>query len=87
LAIEKNVRLLAGSAERRIGQKFLRIEKIVETYVWNSAHKMAESNKSEKIQKNRSDGWDARMDTLAEKVSRAWKGEKNAIGVLSEMRR
>ena len=45
------------------------------------------SLKSGKIHKNRSDNWDTRMDTLAEKVSRAWKGEKNAVEVLSEMRR
>jgi len=31
--------------------------------------------------------WDARMDELAQKVSRAWKGEKSAVEVLSEMRR
>lgn len=31
--------------------------------------------------------WDARMDDLAQKVSRAWKGEKSAVEVLSEMRR
>jgi len=45
------------------------------------------SLKSGKNQKNRTDNWDARMDTLAEKVSRAWKGEKNVVEVLSEMRR
>ncbi len=31
--------------------------------------------------------WDARMDSLARKVSRAWKGERSAVDVLSEMRR
>jgi antitoxin (DNA-binding transcriptional repressor) of toxin-antitoxin stability system len=31
--------------------------------------------------------WDARMDELAQKISRAWKGEKSGIDVLSEMRR
>lgn len=31
--------------------------------------------------------WDAQMDELAQKVSRAWKGEKSAVEVLSEMRR
>jgi antitoxin (DNA-binding transcriptional repressor) of toxin-antitoxin stability system len=31
--------------------------------------------------------WDARMDELAHKVSRAWKGKKSAVEVLSEMRR
>jgi len=31
--------------------------------------------------------WDARMDGLARKVSRAWKGEKSGVDVLSEMRR
>jgi antitoxin (DNA-binding transcriptional repressor) of toxin-antitoxin stability system len=45
------------------------------------------SLKSGKIYKNRSDNWDTRMDTLAEKVSRAWKGERNVVEVLSEMRR
>jgi antitoxin (DNA-binding transcriptional repressor) of toxin-antitoxin stability system len=45
------------------------------------------SLKSGKIQENRADDWDTRMDTLAEKVNRAWKGEKSAVDVLSEMRR
>jgi hypothetical protein len=31
--------------------------------------------------------WDARMDELARKVSCAWKGEKSAVDILSEMRR
>jgi hypothetical protein len=31
--------------------------------------------------------WDARMDELAKKISRAWKGEKSAVEALSEMRR
>ena len=31
--------------------------------------------------------WDARMDGLARKVCRAWKGERSAVEVLSEMRR
>jgi antitoxin (DNA-binding transcriptional repressor) of toxin-antitoxin stability system len=31
--------------------------------------------------------WDAQMDELAQKVSRAWNGEKSAEEVLSEMRR
>jgi len=31
--------------------------------------------------------WDARMDDLARKVSRAWKGERSAVALLSEMRR
>ena len=31
--------------------------------------------------------WDTRWDTLAQKVSRAWKSEKSAIEVLAEMRR
>jgi hypothetical protein len=30
--------------------------------------------------------WDARIDGLAQKVSRAWKGERSAAVVLSEMR-
>ncbi|HUS76744.1 MAG TPA: hypothetical protein VMY43_12165 [Methanothrix sp.] len=37
-------------------------------------------------QKSVSD-WDVRMDELAQKVSLAWKGEKGAVEVLSEMRR
>ena len=45
------------------------------------------SLKSGKIQKNRADDWDTRMDTLAEKVSQDWKGERNVVEVLSEMRR
>ena len=43
------------------------------------------SLKSGKIQKNRAYDWDTRMDTMAEKVNRAWK--RNAVEVLSEMRR
>lgn len=31
--------------------------------------------------------WDARLDDLAKRVSHAWKGEKSAIEVISEMRR
>jgi len=31
--------------------------------------------------------WEARMDGLARKVSRAWKREKSGVDVLSEMRR
>ena len=31
--------------------------------------------------------WEARWDALAEEVGRAWKGEKSAVEVLSEMRR
>lgn len=31
--------------------------------------------------------WEARLDTLAQKVSLAWKSEKSAVETLSEMRR
>jgi hypothetical protein len=31
--------------------------------------------------------WDARMDELARKVRCAWKEEKSAVDILSEMRR
>lgn len=31
--------------------------------------------------------WDERMDDLAKRVSRAWKGDKGAVEALSEMRR
>jgi antitoxin (DNA-binding transcriptional repressor) of toxin-antitoxin stability system len=31
--------------------------------------------------------WDAQMDELAQKVSRAWKGDKSAVEVLQETRR
>ena len=31
--------------------------------------------------------WEARWDTLAEKVSQAWKGNKSALTILTEMRR
>jgi len=31
--------------------------------------------------------WEARWDALAQKVSRAWKSEKSAVEILTEMRR
>lgn len=31
--------------------------------------------------------WEARWDALAQKVSRAWKSEKGAVEILTEMRR
>jgi antitoxin (DNA-binding transcriptional repressor) of toxin-antitoxin stability system len=31
--------------------------------------------------------WDARWDALARRVSQAWKSEKSAVEILSEMRR
>ncbi len=40
-----------------------------------------------KVERKPVPDWDARMDTLAQKVSRAWTGEKSAVEVLSEMRR
>ena len=39
------------------------------------------------VQKSAAIDWDARMDELARKVSCAWKGEKSAVDILSEMRR
>jgi antitoxin (DNA-binding transcriptional repressor) of toxin-antitoxin stability system len=43
--------------------------------------------KPEKTEPKPAVDWDARLDDLARKVSRAWKGEKSAVEVLSEMRR
>jgi hypothetical protein len=40
-----------------------------------------------KTKKKQAGNWDDRMDALAQKVSRDWKGEKTAVEVLSEMRR
>ena len=31
--------------------------------------------------------WEARRDALAQKVSRAWKSDKSAVEILTEMRR
>jgi hypothetical protein len=31
--------------------------------------------------------WEARWDALAQKVSRAWKSDKSAVEILTEMRR
>ena len=31
--------------------------------------------------------WEARWDTLARKVSRAWKSDRSAVEILAEMRR
>lgn len=45
------------------------------------------SLKPEKMEPKPSTDWDARLDDLARKVSRAWKGEKSAVEILSEMRR
>jgi hypothetical protein len=45
------------------------------------------SLKPERIVQKSAIDWDARMDDLARKVSRAWRGEKSAVDVLSEMRR
>ncbi len=44
------------------------------------------SLKPTEIEKTVSD-WETRMDTLAKKVSRAWKEDKSAVDILSEMRR
>jgi antitoxin (DNA-binding transcriptional repressor) of toxin-antitoxin stability system len=45
------------------------------------------SLKSAKSERMPVSDWDAQMDELAQKVSRAWKGEKSAVEALSEMRR
>lgn len=45
------------------------------------------SFKHGKDERKQGSDWDARMDALAQKVSRAWKGEKSAVETLSEMRR
>jgi antitoxin (DNA-binding transcriptional repressor) of toxin-antitoxin stability system len=45
------------------------------------------SLKSREIQRKDFSDWEARMDQLAQKVSRAWKDERSAVEVLSEMRR
>lgn len=45
------------------------------------------SLKSGKAEPKPVSDWDAQMDELAQKVSRAWKGEKSAVEILSEMRR
>jgi antitoxin (DNA-binding transcriptional repressor) of toxin-antitoxin stability system len=45
------------------------------------------SLKSGKAEQMPVSDWDARLDDLAQRVSRAWKGEKSAVEVLSEMRR
>ena len=34
-----------------------------------------------------SDDWEAQWEALAEEVGRAWKNEKSAVEILSEMRR
>jgi len=34
-----------------------------------------------------SDDWEAQWEALAEEIGRAWKGEKSAVEILSEMRR
>ncbi len=31
--------------------------------------------------------WDTRWDAMAQKISQAWRGEKSAVEILSEMRR
>ena len=45
------------------------------------------SLKPEENERTKVSDWDVRMDALAQKVSRAWKGDKSAVEVLSEMRR
>lgn len=45
------------------------------------------SLKPKKIAQKTENDWDARMDDLAHRVSRSWKGEKSAVEILSEMRR
>lgn len=45
------------------------------------------SLKPEKIAQKTDTDWDARMDDLAQRVSRSWMGDKSAVDILSEMRR
>lgn len=45
------------------------------------------SLKPEKMAKKTDADWDARMDDLAQRVSRSWSGEKSAVDILSEIRR
>jgi antitoxin (DNA-binding transcriptional repressor) of toxin-antitoxin stability system len=45
------------------------------------------SLKPEKIAQKAETDLDARMDDLAQWVSRSWKGERSAVDILSEMRR
>ena len=45
------------------------------------------SLKSRKDERKTISDWDTRLDDLAQKVSRSWKGDKSAAEVLSEMRR
>jgi len=45
------------------------------------------SLKQEKTERMPISDWDAQMDELAQKVSRAWKGDKSAVEVLQETRR
>lgn len=45
------------------------------------------SLKSRKDERKAASDWDTRLDDLAQKISRSWKGDKSAVEVLSEMRR
>ncbi len=45
------------------------------------------SLKPEKIAQKADTDFDARMDDLAQRVSRSWKGERSAVDILSEMQR
>ena len=45
------------------------------------------SLKSKNDERKTISDWDNRLDDLAQKVSRSWKGDKSAAEVLSEMRR
>jgi len=44
------------------------------------------SLKSASVEPQRLSDWEARWDTLAHKVSKAWKSEKSAVETLAEMR-
>lgn len=45
------------------------------------------SLKSSEIERKDFSDWEVRMDELARKVSQAWKDERSAVEILSEMRR
>lgn len=45
------------------------------------------SLKSREVERKDFSDWEVRMDELAQKVSQAWKDERSAVEILSEMRR
>ncbi|MBN1236018.1 MAG: hypothetical protein JW999_08225 [Methanotrichaceae archaeon] len=56
-------------------------------YETNLDRRLLVSLKPGKAEQKSVSDWDFRMDELAQKVSLAWKREKGAVEVLSEMRR